>query len=50
MMKFAILAVMLCASPLNVMAEDALSPAANAAFLAANGAKPGTILRPSGLQ
>ncbi len=31
-------------------AEDALSPAANAAFLAANAAKPGTISRPSGLQ
>jgi len=31
-------------------AEDALSPAANAAFLAASAAKPGTISRPSGLQ
>jgi FKBP-type peptidyl-prolyl cis-trans isomerase len=31
-------------------AEDALSPAANAAFLAANAAKPGTVSRPSGLQ
>jgi FKBP-type peptidyl-prolyl cis-trans isomerase FklB len=31
-------------------AEDALGPAANAAFLSANAAKPGTIMRPSGLQ
>lgn len=31
-------------------AEDPLSPAANAAFLAANAGKPGTIVRPSGLQ
>jgi FKBP-type peptidyl-prolyl cis-trans isomerase FklB len=31
-------------------AEDPLGPAANAAFLAANAGKPGTIVRPSGLQ
>src|SRR5471030_156357 len=31
-------------------ADDALSPAANAAFLAASAKKPGTIIRPSGLQ
>ena len=31
-------------------AEDALSAAANAAFLAADAKKPGTITRPSGLQ
>ena len=31
-------------------AEDPLGPAANAAFLAANAAKPGTVSRPSGLQ
>lgn len=31
-------------------ADDALSPAANNAFLSANAAKPGTIIRPSGLQ
>ena len=31
-------------------AEDPLGPAANAAFLAANAAKPGTVIRPSGLQ
>jgi FKBP-type peptidyl-prolyl cis-trans isomerase len=37
----------LCAPAL---AEDALSPAANAAYLAANAKKPGTVLRPSGLQ
>lgn len=33
-----------------VAADDALSPAANAAWLAANARKPGTITRPSGLQ
>ena len=31
-------------------ADEALSPAANAAFLAANARKPGVIVRPSGLQ
>jgi FKBP-type peptidyl-prolyl cis-trans isomerase len=31
-------------------AEDALSPAANSVFLAANAGKPGMIARPSGLQ
>jgi FKBP-type peptidyl-prolyl cis-trans isomerase FklB len=31
-------------------AEDPLSAGANAAFLAANAGKPGTIIRPSGLQ
>ncbi len=31
-------------------AEDALGPAANTAFLAANARKPGTVVRPSGLQ
>ena len=40
--------VWLCAPALG--ADDALSPAANAAFLAANAKKPGTIIRPSGLQ
>ena len=42
-----LLALML-AAPL--LADDALSPAANAAFLAANAQKPGTITRPSGLE
>ena len=42
------LAAWLCVPAL--CADDALSPAANAAFLAANAKKPGTIIRPSGLQ
>ena len=42
------LLVGMCASVLA--ADDALSPAANAAFLSANAKKPGTIIRPSGLQ
>jgi FKBP-type peptidyl-prolyl cis-trans isomerase FklB len=43
--------VLLLGMPLAVgAAEDALTPAANAAFLAANAAKPGTVSRPSGLQ
>ena len=33
-----------------IAAEDPLSPAANTAFLAANAQKPGTLVRPSGLQ
>jgi FKBP-type peptidyl-prolyl cis-trans isomerase FklB len=38
-------------APLSVRAaDDALSPAANAAWLAANATKPGTVIRPSGLQ
>ena len=54
-MKFlsCILALLLIAPVLIVpawAAEDALGPAANAAFLVANGSKPGTIIRPSGLQ
>jgi len=36
--------------PAAIAAEDPLGPAANAAFLAANAAKPGTVSRPSGLQ
>ena len=37
--------------PCTVLAADeSLNPAANAAFLSANAAKPGTINRPSGLQ
>lgn len=42
------LPLMLAAAP--ALGDDALSPAANAAFLAANARKPGTITRPSGLQ
>ena len=44
------LLVLILASPLTLAADDALSSAANAAFLAANARKPGTIIRPSGLQ
>lgn len=45
------LLVMLLAVPMAHAADDAaLSPAANAAWLAANARKPGTITRPSGLQ
>ncbi len=39
-----------CSPPRPARAEDALGPAANAAFLAANAARPGTVTRPSGLQ
>ncbi len=45
--------MMLCAlllAPAAMAAEDALGPAANAAFLAANAHKPGVLTRPSGLQ
>ncbi len=45
---FAAMAFFLFASA--AAADDALSPAANAAYLTANAAKPGTITRPSGLQ
>lgn len=38
------------AAPAARAADNALSPAANAAFLADNARKPGTITRPSGLQ
>ncbi len=42
---------MLAAAPLPALAaDDALSAAANHAFLAANGHKPGVKTRPSGLQ
>ena len=44
------LALLLASPALAFAADDALSPSANAAFLAANATKPGTILRPSGLQ
>ena len=42
--------LMALASTAAIAADDALSPAANAAWLAANAAKPGTITRASGLQ
>jgi FKBP-type peptidyl-prolyl cis-trans isomerase len=41
---------LLLMAPCAVQAEDALSATANAAYLAANAGKPGTIIRPSGLQ
>jgi FKBP-type peptidyl-prolyl cis-trans isomerase len=44
-----LLAALLISSPLTA-AEDPLSASANAAFLAANARKPGTFVRPSGLQ
>lgn len=49
-MRFAalLLCLLLGASP--VLADDALSPAANAAYLAAHAKKPGVITRASGLQ
>ena len=44
------LALLLALPGLALAAEDALSPSANTAFLSANAGKPGTIIRPSGLQ
>jgi FKBP-type peptidyl-prolyl cis-trans isomerase len=45
------LLILLLGMPLAAgAAEDALGPAANTAFLAANAGKAGTIARPSGLQ
>ena len=47
---FAVL-VLLASTPVaGSAADDPLSPAANAAWLAANASKPGTITRPSGLE
>ena len=45
-----LLFVLMVAAPMARAADDALSLAANAAWLAANTAKPGTVTRPSGLQ
>ena len=47
---FLALTALLAVSHPVLAAEDALSAAANAAYLAADAKKPGTILRPSGLQ
>jgi FKBP-type peptidyl-prolyl cis-trans isomerase len=44
------LAALSCAPRIAWAAEDPLGASANAAFLAANAKKPGTITRPSGLQ
>lgn len=50
-MRFLIVLALLLAASFPVLAaEDALSAAANTAFLAANAKKPGTLTRPSGLQ
>ena len=50
----AVLAVLLVALPMLAVpagaADDALSPEANQAYLAANAKKPGVIVRPDGLQ
>ena len=50
MRRFLLLGLLACLCTPVFGADDALSPAANAAFLAANAKKPGTITRPSGLQ
>ena len=47
---FLALTLLFAASFPVLAAEEALSPAANMAFLAANAKKPGTLMRPSGLQ
>lgn len=49
MMKWLFLSLLFWATP-ALAADEALSPAANAAFLGENARKPGTIVRPSGLQ
>ncbi|HXL99611.1 MAG TPA: FKBP-type peptidyl-prolyl cis-trans isomerase [Rhizomicrobium sp.] len=51
-MRFAVLlAALMAVAPLSAMAADsALSPAANAAFLAANAKKPGVVTTNNGLQ
>ena len=49
MTKWWFLCLLLLAVP-ALAADDALSPAANAAYLAGSAKKPGTIVRPSGLQ
>jgi len=52
-MRFVIFAVALAVAGMmgaGPAAAGDLSPAANAAFLAANAAKPGVVTRPSGLQ
>ena len=47
---FAVLVFLLSVPAMGAAADDPLSPGANAAWLAANAAKPGTVTRPSGLQ
>jgi FKBP-type peptidyl-prolyl cis-trans isomerase len=45
-----VLALLFAACFPALAADEALGPAANAAYLTSNAKKPGTILRPSGLQ
>jgi FKBP-type peptidyl-prolyl cis-trans isomerase FklB len=45
-----LLLFLVLAAPASRAGDDPLSPSANAAWLAANGQKAGTIARPSGLQ
>jgi FKBP-type peptidyl-prolyl cis-trans isomerase FklB len=45
-----VLVALLLVQSLASAADDVLSAGANAAFLAANAGKPGTVIRPSGLQ
>ena len=48
---FVVAAIALVVSvPANAATDASLSPAANAAYLAANRAKPGVVVRPDGLQ
>jgi FKBP-type peptidyl-prolyl cis-trans isomerase len=47
---FLLVALVAAASLSAEAADSALSPAANAAFLAANAKKPGVVVRPDGLQ
>jgi FKBP-type peptidyl-prolyl cis-trans isomerase FklB len=47
---FAVLVLLLSAPAVGSAADDPLSLGANAAYLAANAAKSGTVTRPSGLQ
>jgi FKBP-type peptidyl-prolyl cis-trans isomerase len=49
-MKFRFAFALLVLAAFPALADDALGPAANSAFLASNAARPGTITRPSGLQ
>lgn len=49
-MKKLVLALLLLAAPAMAAEDATLSASANAAYLAANAAKPGTYTRPSGLQ
>jgi FKBP-type peptidyl-prolyl cis-trans isomerase FklB len=47
---FAVLVLLLSAPAMGSAADDPLSSSANATYLADNARKPGTVIRPSGLQ